>query len=287
MSVTALARSPRPDDDHDPGRELPDVLDAFLARLGGGRLLTAAEERALARRVERGDLEAKRLMIEANLRLVVSIAKRYRGQGLPLMDLVQEGTIGLIRAVELFDHRRGLKLSTYATWWIRQAVVRGLAGKARTVRLPVHVVDRLRRIERAELALARDLSRSPTLDEVAELTGLSARDVAEVKRAAAPPLSLDAPLHDADDPTTLGDAVPRARPQDEDGPGEWLGPRLAQLPDAHRRVLSLRYGLAGPECGLRQTGRRLGMTASRVREIEAEALARLEAMAPAERARAA
>jgi RNA polymerase primary sigma factor len=286
MSVAALERVPHPVS-YDPC-ELPEAIDAFLARLGNRRLLTAQEERALAQRVERGDLEAKRLMIEANLRLVVSIARRYRGQGLPLMDLVQEGTIGLIRAVELFDHRRGLKLSTYATWWIKQAVARGLAGKARTVRLPVHVVEQLRRIRRAEIELELELARPATLEEIAERTGLKAAAVAAVTRAAASPLSLDEPLYD-EDPTTLGDTVSGARPDHagEDETAAWLEAALAQLPADQRRVLSLRYGLAGPECGLRQTGRLLGLTASSVRRMESDALAQLERMAPAERARAA
>ena len=189
-----------------PVESTTDALQLFLREAGRHRLLTAAQEVALAKRIERGDECAKEEMIQSNLRLVVSIAKNYRNQGLPFLDLIQEGTLGLIRAVEKFDWRRGFKFSTYATWWIRQAVARALADKARTIRMPVHIVERLHKINRAERSLWTSLGREPTLDEVADEASLTAQQVVEVRAAARASASLDAPIGDAED-AVLGDFV--------------------------------------------------------------------------------
>ncbi len=183
-----------------------DALQLFLREAGKHHLLTAAQEVALAKRIERGDMAAKQQMIQSNLRLVVSIAKNYRNQGLPFLDLIQEGTLGLIRAVEKFDWRRGFKFSTYATWWIRQAVARALADKARTIRMPVHIVERLQKMNRAERTLWTQLGREPTLAEIGEEASLTLQQVMEVRAAARASTSLDAPVGDTDD-AVLGDFV--------------------------------------------------------------------------------
>src|SRR3712207_3681660 len=176
-----------------------DSLQLFLKDIGKVSLLTAAQEVELAKRVERGDERAKREMIEANLRLVVSIAKRYRNQGLPFLDLIQEGTIGLVRAVEKFDYRKGFKFSTYATWWIRQAVARALADKARTIRMPVHVVEKLNRIMRAERSLRAELGREPTPEEIAATVELAPEDVDQLRRTSQVPVSLEKPVGDEEE----------------------------------------------------------------------------------------
>jgi RNA polymerase primary sigma factor len=176
-----------------------DSLQLFLKDIGKVRLLTAQEEVDLARRIERGDLEAKHKMVESNLRLVVSIAKNYRNQGLPFLDLIQEGTLGLVRAAEKFDYRKGFKFSTYATWWIRQAIARALADKARTIRIPVHVVEKLNKIGRAERKLVTELGREPTPDEIAEVTGIDPEEVESIKRSAQAPVSLEKPVGDEEE----------------------------------------------------------------------------------------
>src|SRR5919106_1159299 len=176
-----------------------DSLQLFLKDIGKVRLLTAAEEVELAKRIERGDLDAKQKMVESNLRLVVSIAKNYRNQGLPFLDLIQEGTLGLVRAAEKFDYRKGFKVSTYATWWIRQAVARALADKARTIRIPVHVVEKLNKIGRAERKLVTELGREPTPDEIAEVTGIDPDEVDSIKRSAQAPVSLEKPVGDEEE----------------------------------------------------------------------------------------
>jgi RNA polymerase primary sigma factor len=264
---------------------VPDALDAFLGKLGDHRLLRAVDERALARRIERGDLEAKRRLIEANLRLVVSIAKRYRGQGLPFLDLIQEGTIGLVRAAELFDYRRRIKFSTYATWWIRQAVVRALADKARTIRLPVHVVEAQRRVARAQSHLEGELGRWATVEEIAQRLGVSIDQVVRLRALAPEPVSLDAPLS-YDSTTTLGELVadgkaPRQPYEaDESEPVARLLPLLTRLPTRTRYVLALRWGLAGERPHtLAEIGQALGMSRQRVRHIELDALEQLRAWA--------
>ena len=176
-----------------------DSLQLFLKDIGKVRLLTAQEEVDLAKRIERGDLDAKQKMVESNLRLVVSIAKNYRNQGLPFLDLIQEGTIGLVRAAEKFDYRKGFKFSTYATWWIRQAVARALADKARTIRIPVHIVEKLNKIGRAERSLVTALGREPTAEEIAEVTGIEPEEVDSIKRSAQAPISLEKPVGDEEE----------------------------------------------------------------------------------------
>ena len=257
-----------------------DALQLFLREAGRHPLLTAAQEVEIAKKIEGGDLLAKQRMIQSNLRLVVSIAKNYRNQGLPVLDLIQEGTLGLIRAVEKFDWRRGYKFSTYATWWIRQAVARALADKARTIRMPVHIVERLQKMNRAERNLWATLGREPTLEEVAEEANLPVQQAKEVKAAARASTSLDAPVGEADD-AVLGDFVAGEGPLPEDVVedslrSETLAVALRSLPDRHRAVVVLRYGLddAEPKT-LEEIGRRLGLTRERVRQIEVEALKRL------------
>src|SRR5689334_20961172 len=257
-----------------------DSLQLFLKDIGKVRLLTAQEEVDLAKRIERGDLDAKQKMVESNLRLVVSIAKNYRNQGLPFLDLIQEGTLGLIRAVEKFDWRRGYKFSTYATWWIRQAVARALADKARTIRMPVHIVERLQKMNRAERSLWAVLGREPTLEEIADEANLPLQQAQEVRAAARASSSLDAPVGDTDD-AVLGDFVPGDDPLPEELVesslrSQTLAAALRALPERHRLVVVLRYGLADADPKtLEEIGRRLGLTRERVRQIEMEALKRL------------
>ena len=257
-----------------------DALQLFLREAGRHTLLTAAQEVALAKRVERGDLVAKQTMIQANLRLVISIAKNYRNQGLPFLDLIQEGTLGLIRAVEKFDWRRGFKFSTYATWWIRQAVARALADKARTIRMPVHIVERLQKMNRAERTLWTVLGREPTIEEIADEANLTVQQVLEVKAAARASSSLDAPVGDTED-AVLGDFVAGDEPLPEETVelelrSQALRAALSSLPEREREVVTLRYGLGGTEPKtLEEIGRALGLTRERVRQIELESLRRL------------
>ena len=257
-----------------------DALQLFLREAGRHRLLTAAQEVEISKRIERGDADAKREMIESNLRLVVSIAKRYRNQGLPFLDLIQEGTLGLIRAVEKFDWRRGYKFSTYATWWIRQAVARALADKARTIRMPVHIVERMQRLNRAERTLWTQLGREPTLAEIAEEASLPLEQALEVQAAARASTSLDQPVGEDED-AVFGDFVAGddALPEDEVEATlarEALARALDELPLHERNVLRLRYGLDDAEpATLEEIGRRLGLTRERVRQIELETLKRL------------
>jgi RNA polymerase primary sigma factor len=258
-----------------------DALQLFLNEAGRYPLLTAEEEVELAKRVERGDKEAKDRMINSNLRLVVSIAKRYQGHGVALLDLIQEGTIGLIRAVEKFDWRRGFKFSTYATWWIRQAVQRGVANKARTIRIPTHVVEREQRIARAERKLITKLGRPPTVEELAKATRLSAKHVTEVLKAPRTVTSLDKPIG-SEGQATLGElfASEEARPEEEVEVSlreQALHRALKKLPEREREVIKMRYGLNGDVAptSLEEIGRRLNLTRERVRQIETAALQRL------------
>jgi RNA polymerase primary sigma factor len=257
-----------------------DALQLFLREAGRHPLLTAAQEVELAKRIERGDLAAKQQMIQSNLRLVVSIAKNYRNQGLPFLDLIQEGTLGLIRAVEKFDWRRGFKFSTYATWWIRQAVARALADKARTIRMPVHIVERLQKMNRAERYLWTQLGREPTLDEIADEAAISLQQALEVRAAARASTSLDAPVGDTED-AVLGDFVAGDEPLPEETVelhlrSQALQYALRSLPERERVVVELRYGLGGNDPKtLEEIGRRLGLTRERVRQIELDSLRRL------------
>src|SRR5215467_1301761 len=256
-----------------------DSLQLFLKDISKVRLLTAAEEVELAKRIERGDLDAKQKMVESNLRLVVSIAKNYRNQGLPFLDLIQEGTLGLVRAAEKFDYRKGFKFSTYATWWIRQAIARALADKSRMIRMPVHVVERVHKLNRAERRLWAELGREPTLAEIADEANLpldQAREVRAVPRAT----SLDAPVGEDDD-AVVGDFVSGSEPLPDEQVevnlrSEIIHSALRSLPERHRDVIVLRYGLdeSDPRT-LGEIGRRLGITRERVRQIEVEALGRL------------
>jgi RNA polymerase primary sigma factor len=258
-----------------------DALQLFLNEAGRWPLLTKEEEIALAKQIERGDEAAKERMINSNLRLVVSIAKRYQGHGLSLLDLIQEGIIGLIRAVEKFDWRRGFKFSTYATWWIRQAVQRGVANKSRTIRIPVHIADREQRIARAERTLAPQLGRQPTEEEVAKQAKLPLKQVREVRKAARAVTSLDRPIG-SDNDAALGDLMPsdQAPPEEEltvSLEQDVLRRAVAQLPEREREVLKMRYGLNGDRdpASLEAIGRELGLTRERVRQIEAKALEQL------------
>jgi RNA polymerase primary sigma factor len=257
-----------------------DALQLFLNEAGRYPLLTAADEVELAKRIERGDKRAKDLMVNSNLRLVVSIAKRYQGHGLSLLDLIQEGIIGLIRAVEKFDYRKGFKFSTYATWWIRQAVQRGVANKSRTIRVPVHIVEREQKIARAERALVARLGRDPTETEVAKAAELPVKQVREVRHAARAVTSLDRPV--GEEPgAAFGDLLPSEQPavEEEVEVGlreETLRKAVSALSEREQLVLSLRYGLGDEDpMALEAIGQRLGLTRERVRQIEAGALERL------------
>ena len=266
-----------------PVESTTDALQLFLREAGRHRLLTAAQEVALAKRIERGDADAKAEMIQSNLRLVVSIAKNYRNQGLPFLDLIQEGTLGLIRAVEKFDWRRGFKFSTYATWWIRQAVARALADKARTIRMPVHIVERLQKMNRAERTLWTQLGREPTLEEIAEEASLPLAQALEVRAAARASTSLDQPVGEAED-AVFGDFVAGDGPLPEEQVelslrSQALKEALAVLSERERQVVVLRYGLADTEPKtLEDIGRRLGLTRERVRQIELDSLRRLASL---------
>jgi RNA polymerase primary sigma factor len=258
-----------------------DSLQLFLNEAGRYPLLTAAEEVELAKRIERGDQRAKDRMINSNLRLVVSIAKKYQGHGLSLLDLIQEGIIGLIRAVEKFDWRRGYKFSTYATWWIRQAVQRGVANKSRTIRIPVHIVEREQKIARAERELTLQLERSPTDAEVATKAGLALKHVREVRHAARTVASLDKPAG-SDSDTAFGELVAHDNGDIEEEvvvemTETALRRAIESLPDREKHVIKLRYGMDGdPDpLSLDAIGRALGITRERVRQIETQALARL------------
>jgi RNA polymerase primary sigma factor len=260
-----------------------DSLQLFLADVGRHKLLTAAEEVALAKRIERGDPVAKRTMIESNLRLVVSIAKGYRGLGVPFLDLIQEGTLGLNRAVEKFDWRRGFKFSTYATWWIRQSVQRAVANHARTIRVPVHVVERQQKLSRAARRLEVELGREPTKEELAEATGLPIQHVDEALGAAHASVSLNQTVG-ADDEGELGDLFADREATDPFDEAEESLRRqsirraLDALPERERRILELRFGFEGEPWTLEAIGHELDLTRERVRQLEGQALKRLEAL---------
>jgi len=264
-----------------------DALQLFLKDIGKVDLLTAAQEVELAKRIERGDHSAKQEMVEANLRLVVSIAKKYRNQGLPFLDLIQEGTIGLVRAAEKFDYRKGFKFSTYATWWIRQAVARALADKARTIRMPVHVVEKLNKIVRSERKLRAELGREPTSIEIGKDLDLTGEEVEHIRRSAQTPVSLEKPVGDEDESEFGHFLTDASLPlPDEEAEitmrKETLRHILGTLSSRERQVLELRYGLDGQHPRtLDEVGRTFNVTRERIRQIENQSLKKLRALADA------
>jgi RNA polymerase primary sigma factor len=268
-----------------------DTLQLFLKDIGKVPLLTAAQEVELAKRIELGDHSAKQAMVEANLRLVVSIAKRYRNQGLPFLDLIQEGTIGLVRAAEKFDYRKGFKFSTYATWWIRQAIARALADKARTIRIPVHVVEKLNKIGRAERKLVTELGREPTPEEIAEVTGIDPEEVDSIKRSAQAPVSLEKPVGDEEE-SEFGQFIADEKAESPFDRAadlltkEALKEALENLSYRERRVLELRYGLGGEHPRtLDEVGRTFNVTRERIRQIENQSLKKLQQLGEAQKLR--
>ena len=270
-----------------------DALRLYLRSIGRVNLLTADQEVSLAKRIERGDMVAKQQMVEANLRLVVSIAKGYMGRGLSFLDLIQEGSLGLIRAVEKFDHRRGYKFSTYATWWIRQAVTRAIADKSRTIRIPVHMAERINKLTYVERSLVQQLGREPTAAELAAALDRPVREVKEMRRIAQAPISLERPIGEGED-SEFGDLI------EDDGSvspleqtidnmrRESLARALGALPARERGMISMRYGLDGEEPKtLEEVGRAFGLTRERIRQIETHTLRKLKALPEAERLRGA
>ena len=265
-----------------------DSLRLYLRSIGSVDLLTAEQEVDLAKRIERGDMGAKRHMVEANLRLVVSIAKSYLGRGLSFLDLIQEGSLGLIRAVEKFDYRRGYKFSTYATWWIRQAVTRALADKARTIRIPVHMVEKLNRVIHVERQLVQKLGREPEPFEIAEELECTVREVRDILRISMMPVSLDKPVGDEED-SDLGDfvaddtAVSPFETASENLQRENVARALSMLPAREREVLELRYGLNGHDpLTLEEVGNAFGVTRERIRQIENSTLKKLKVLPEAQ-----
>jgi RNA polymerase primary sigma factor len=265
-----------------------DSLRLYLRSIGRVELLTAAQEVELAKRIERGDMLAKRQMVEANLRLVVSIAKGYLGRGLSFLDLIQEGSLGLIRAVEKFDYRRGYKFSTYATWWIRQAVTRAIADKARTIRIPVHMVEKLNRVAHVERQLVQKLGREPEAAEIAEELRWPVGDVRDILRVAQQPVSLEKPVGDEDE-SELGDFVADdavLEPFEEASEHlqkEGVQRALEALPERERQVIELRYGLGAAEpLTLEEVGKTFGVTRERIRQIENNTLKKLQRLPEAQ-----
>jgi RNA polymerase primary sigma factor len=268
-----------------------DSLRLYLRSIGRVELLTAEQEIELAQRIERGDMIAKRHMVEANLRLVVSIAKGYLGRGLSFLDLIQEGSLGLIRAVEKFDYRRGYKFSTYATWWIRQAVTRAIADKARTIRIPVHMVEKLNRVAHVERQLVQRLGREPEPEEIASELKWSVREVRDILRVAQLPVSLEKPIGDEEE-SELGDFVADETAESpfesatESLQREDIQRALDALPERERQVIELRYGLRGHEpLTLEEVGRAFGVTRERIRQIENNTLKKLKQLPEAQRLR--
>jgi RNA polymerase primary sigma factor len=273
-----------------PEQGAEDAVRMYLRSIGRVPLITREDEVRLAKRIEQNDMSAKNALIEANLRLVVSIAKRYSGRGLTLLDLIQEGNLGLIRAVEKFDWRRGFKFSTYATWWIRQAITRALADQSRTIRIPVHMVERMNRVARAKRSLMQQNNREPSFEEIAELVEMTPRKVEEILKLGQEPVSLEAPVGGEEGDASLGDFI-----SDEvgDRPLEVVANRirdadlqqvLDSLPWRERRVIELRYGLGdkGPMT-LEDIGHEVGVTRERVRQIESKTLAMLKSSGGADR----
>ena len=268
-----------------------DSLRLYLRSIGRVELLTADQEIELAKRIEKGDMDAKRHMVEANLRLVVSIAKGYLGRGLSFLDLIQEGSLGLIRAVEKFDYRRGYKFSTYATWWIRQAVTRAIADKARTIRIPVHMVEKLNRVAHVERQLVQRLGREPEPQEIAAELEITVREVRDILRVAQMPISLEKPIGDEEE-SELGDFVADDQTEEpfeaatENLQREDIQKALDALPERERQVIELRYGLRGHEpLTLEEVGRAFGVTRERIRQIENNTLKKLKQLPEAQRLR--
>ena len=287
----AALDAPVDDDEQEEAREklvpgpTQDPLKLYVRQIGDGPLLTAQEERELARRKDEGDEEAKKKLIESNLRLVMSITRNYVNSGVPLLDLIQEGNLGLIRAVEKFDYKMGYKLSTYATWWIRQAVTRAIADQGRTIRLPVHVVDQVRRVMRARRVLTQKLNRDPLPHEIAKESGFDVKRVNELLDLVEDPVSLETPVGDGD--SMYGDMLEDVNAEQPELVlaellrGVELQIALEKLSDRMRHVLELRFGLAGetPKT-LEEVGTELGVTRERVRQLESRALRELQAAAP-------
>ncbi|MGI8595065.1 MAG: sigma-70 family RNA polymerase sigma factor [Solirubrobacteraceae bacterium] len=296
VEAAAADRERRPDQPKNPEIDLTvepslDSLRLYLRSIGKVALLTAEEEVTLAKRIERGDMLAKQHMVEANLRLVVSIAKSYLGRGLTFLDLVQEGSLGLIRGVEKFDYRRGYKFSTYATWWIRQAVTRAIADKGRTIRIPVHMVEKLNRVVHVERQLVQSLGREPLPEEIARELECTVHDVRDILRMAQQPVSLEKPIGEEED-SELGDVV---EDQTAESPFELASENLrrenvhralATLPPREREVIQMRFGLTGePPRTLEEVGRAFNVTRERIRQIENHTLKKLEALPEAQRLR--
>jgi RNA polymerase primary sigma factor len=265
-----------------------DSLRLYLREIGKVPLLTADQEVYLAKRIERGDMGAKTQMTEANLRLVVSIAKGYLGRGLSFLDLIQEGSLGLIRAVEKFDYRKGYKFSTYATWWIRQAVTRAIADKARTIRIPVHMVEKLNKVVHIERQLVQRLGREPRPEEIAEELEMTTEEVREILRMAQHPVSLEKPIGEEED-SALGDFVEDENTETPDEAASLTLRRsdievaLASLPKRERQVIELRFGLTGGQpCTLEEVGKAFGVTRERIRQIENNTLKKLESLPEAQ-----
>ena len=294
----AAASEPRPEQNSSKKVEIDltvepslDSLRLYLRSIGRVALLTAEQEVSLAKRIERGDMMAKQRMIEANLRLVVSIAKSYLGRGLTFLDLIQEGSMGLIRAVEKFDYRRGYKFSTYATWWIRQAVTRAIADKGRTIRIPVHMVEKLNKVVHVERQLVQQLGREPTSEEIAAELETNVREVRDVLRMAQQPVSLEKPIGEEEE-SELGDFV---EDQTAESPFELASERLrrenlrralAALPEREREVIEMRFGLTGERpYTLEEVGKAFNVTRERIRQIENHTLKKLEALPEAQRLR--
>jgi RNA polymerase primary sigma factor len=284
---------PQPEEEKVPKLDLSiepslDSLRLYLRAIGRVPLLTADQEVYLAKRIERGDMSAKTQMIEANLRLVVSIAKSYLGRGLSFLDLIQEGSLGLIRAVEKFDYRKGYKFSTYATWWIRQAVTRAIADKARTIRIPVHMVEKLNKVVHIERQLVQRLGREPRPDEIAQELEITTEEVREILRMSQLPISLEKPIGEEEE-SELGDFV-----EDESAESpfdtatlslrrEDVEHALSALPERERQVIELRFGLRGTQpCTLEEVGRAFGVTRERIRQIENNTLKKLESLPEAQ-----